>query len=376
MFPPLDEQKFSNLIGDYTKGKDTGNQCIIVKNTDYIESEVKRVLMNSSEYISIVENIKREIKAAQYRAAIHANVDMLLLYHDIGCVINEHKLWGNRFIDNLATDIRMDFPESKGYSVRNLKYMAKFAETYPNREFVQTVSAQIPWSHNIAIIEKVKDPEQRIWYIQKTAENGWSHNVLIHQIESGLYQRQVLVDKVSNFESRLPSPQSELAVQTMKDPYVFDFIPFREEMLERDIEQALVRDVTKLLLELGTGFAFLGNQYHLNVGGDDFYIDLLFYNLNLRCYVVIELKAGDFKPEYAGQLNFYLSAVDGILKKEEDNPSIGLLLCKSKNNLVAEYSLKDISKPIGVSEYKVTSSLPNALEEQLPSVEDLLKRIK
>ncbi len=376
MFPPLDEQNFSNLIGDYTKGKDTGNQRIIVKNTDYIESEVKRVLMNSSEYISIVENIKREIKAAQYRAAIHANVDMLLLYHDIGCVINEHKLWGNRFIDNLATDIRIDFPESKGYSVRNLKYMAKFAETYPNREFVQTVSAQIPWSHNIAIIEKVKDPEQRIWYIQKTAENGWSHNVLIHQIESGLYQRQVLVDKVSNFESRLPSPQSELAAQTMKDPYVFDFIPFREEMLERDIEQALVRDVTKLLLELGTGFAFLGNQYHLNVGGDDFYIDLLFYNLNLRCYVVIELKTGDFKPEYAGQLNFYLSAVDGILKKEEDNPSIGLLLCKSKNNLVAEYSLKDISKPIGVSEYKVTSSLPNALEEQLPSVEDILKRIK
>ena len=376
MFPPLDEQKFSNLIGDYTKSKDTGNQRIIVKNTDYIESEVKRVLMNSSEYISIVENIKREIKAAQYRAAIHANVDMLLLYHDIGCVINEHKLWGNRFIDNLATDIRIDFPESKGYSVRNLKYMAKFAETYPNREFVQTVSAQIPWSHNIAIIEKVKDPEQRIWYIQKTAENGWSHNVLIHQIESGLYQRQVLVDKVSNFESRLPSPQSELAAQTMKDPCVFDFIPFREEMLERDIEQALVRDVTKLLLELGTGFAFLGNQYHLNVGGDDFYIDLLFYNLNLRCYVVIELKAGDFKPEYAGQLNFYLSAVDGILKKEEDNPSIGLLLCKSKNNLVAEYSLKDISKPIGVSEYKVTSSLPNALEEQLPSVEDILKRIK
>ena len=376
MFLPLDKQKFSNLIGDYTKGKDTGNQCIIVKNTDYIESEVKRVLMNSSEYISIVENIKREIKAAQYRAAIHANVDMLLLYHDIGCVINEHKLWGNRFIDNLATDIRMDFPESKGYSVRNLKYMAKFAETYPNREFVQTVSAQIPWSHNIAIIEKVKDPEQRIWYIQKTAENGWSHNVLIHQIESGLYQRQVLVDKVSNFESRLPSPQSELAAQTMKDPYVFDFIPFREEMLERDIEQALVRDVTKLLLELGTGFAFLGNQYHLNVGGDDFYIDLLFYNLNLRCYVVIELKAGDFKPEYAGQLNFYLSAVDGILKKEEDNPSIGLLLCKSKNNLVAEYSLKDISKPIGVSEYKVTRSLPDALEEQLPSVEDIKKRIK
>ncbi len=276
------------------------------------ESEAINVLMNTSEYFSIIENIKQEIKAAQYRAAIHANADMLLLYHDIGCVINEHKSWGNKFIDNLATDIKIAFPESKGYSVRNLKYMAKFAETYPDQEFVQQVVAQIPWGHNIVLMDKVSDTDERNWYIKKSAENGWSRNVLVHQIESNLYQRQVLTDKVTNFEHRLPSPQSELAVQTMKDPYVFDFIPFREDMLERDIEQALVRDVTKLLLELGTGFAFLGNQYHLNVGGDDFYIDLLFYNLNLRCYVVIELKTGDFKPEYAGQLNFYLLAVDGI----------------------------------------------------------------
>ena len=224
-------------------------------------------------------------------------------------------------------------------------------------------------------MDKVKDHDQYIWYANSTAKNGWSRNVLVHQIESGLYERQVLADKVSNFEKRLPSPQSELALQTMKDPYVFDFIPFKEEMLERDIEEALVRDVTKLLLELGTGFAFLGNQYHLVVGGDDFYLDLLFYNLNLRCYVVIELKAGDFKPEYAGKLNFYLSAVDGILKKEDDNPTIGLLLCKSKNNVVAEYSLKDISKPIGVSEYKITNNLPDDLGKQLPSVEDIQKRI-
>ena len=303
------------------------------------------MLMNSGEYLAIVEQLKREIKKTQYQASVHVNTEMILLYHSIGTVINEHKTWGNKFIENLATDIRREFPGSKGYSVRNLKYMAKFAQTYPDREFVQTVSAQIPWSHNIAILDKVKDPEERIWYIQKTRENGRSHNVLIHQIESGLYQRQVLADKVSNFENRLPSPQSELAVQTMKDPYIFDFIPFKEDMVERDIEQALVRDVTQLLLELGTGFAFLGNQYHLNVGGDDFYIDLLFYNLNLRCYVVIELKSGEFKPEYAGQLNFYLSAVDGILKKEQDNPSLGLLLCKSKNDLVAEYSLEDMSKP-------------------------------
>ena len=256
------------------------------------------------------------------------NAELVLLYHSIGVVIKEHKAWGNKFVENLASDIRRKFPTSKGYSVRNLKYMAKFAQTYPDREFVQTLSAQIPWSHNIAILDKVKDPEARLWYIQKTIENGWSHSVLIHQIESGLYQRQ-----------------------------------------------ALVRDVTKLLLELGTGFAFLGNQYHLNVGGEDFYIDLLFYNLNLRCYVVIELKTGEFKLEYAGQLNFYLSAVDGILKKEQDNPSIGLLLCKSKNNLVAEYSLKDMSKPIGVSAYQITRNLPEELGKQLPSVEDIQKRI-
>ena len=334
------------------------------------------MLMNSSEYLATVDLVKQEIKSAQYHAAVHVNTTLILLYHSIGRIINEHKIWGNKFIENLAADIRREFPGSKGYSVRNLKYMAKFAQTYPDLEFVQRVSAQIPWSHNVAILDKVKNQEERIWYIQKATENGWSHSVLVHQIESGLYQRQVLADKVSNFERRLPSPQSELAVQTMKDPYIFDFIPFKEDMVERDIEQALVRDVTKLLLELGTGFAFLGNQYHLNVGGDDFYIDLLFYNLNLRCYVVIELKTGEFKPEYAGQLNFYLSAVDAILKKEQDAPSVGLLLCKSKNDLVAEYSLKDMSKPIGVSAYQITSNLPKELEKQLPSVEDIQSRIK
>ena len=186
------------------------------------------------------------------------------------------------------------------------------------KKFVQQPVAQIPWGHNVVLLDKISGSAERLWYAERSKENGWSRNVLVHQIESGLYQRQALAEKVSNFELRLPSPQSELAIQTMKDPYIFDFIPFRTDMLEREIEEALVKDVTKLLLELGTGFAFLGNQYHLNVGGDDFYIDLLFYNLNLRCYVVIELKTGEFKPEYAGQLNFYLSAVDGILKKEQD----------------------------------------------------------
>jgi len=334
------------------------------------------MLINTSEYLETVEQIKTEIQAAQYKAAVSVNQKMILLYHSIGEVINSHKVWGNRFIESLAKDIKLAFPNAKGYSIRNLKYMAKFAATYPDRQFVQTVSAQIPWSHNLAILDKVKDSDQRIWYIKKTAENGWSHSVLIHQIESRLYERQAIAEKVSNFESRLPPPQSELAVQTMKDPYIFDFVPFKEDMIERDIERALVKDVTKLLLELGTGFAFLGNQYCINVGGDDFYIDLLFYNLNLRCYVVIELKTGDFKPEHAGQLNFYLSAVDGILKTEQDNPSVGLLLCKSKNDLVAEYSLKDMSKPIGVSEYRITSDLPTELEKQLPSIEDIQKHIQ
>lgn len=332
--------------------------------------------MNSTEYLSVIGNIKQEIRTAQYHVALQANSELVLLYYEIGLTINKHKIWGNKFIESLSKDIAAEFPDMKGFSVRNLKYMSRFAEVYPDQQFVQTVSAQIPWSHNLAIIEKVQEPSAREWYIRKTCKNGWSHSVLVHQIESGLYERQVLADKVSNYKDRLPSSQSELAVQTMKDPYVFDFIPFRENMVERDIEQALVKDVTKLLLELGTGFAFLGNQYHLNVGGDDFYIDLLFYNLNLRCYVVVELKTGDFKPEYAGQLNFYLSAVDGILKKESDNASIGLLLCKSKNNLVAEYSLKDISKPIGVSEYRVTQNLTGDLERQLPSIEDLQNRIK
>ncbi len=333
------------------------------------------MLMNTTEYLNTIESVKNEIKEAQYKATLHVNRELTLLYYHIGRIINAHKTWGSKFIDNLAADIRLEFPNAKGYSARNLKYMAKFAETYPDEAFVQTVSAQIPWSHNTLILDKVHAPEQRDWYIRKTSENGWSHSVLAHQIESDLYARQVLAAKVSNFGNLLPPPQSELALQTMKDPYIFDFVPFREDMIERDIENALVKDITKLLLELGTGFAFLGNQYHLNVGGEDFYIDLLFYNLNLRAYVVIELKTGDFKPEYAGKLNFYLSAVDGILKKEQDNPSIGLLLCKTKNDVIAEYALKDMTKPIGVSAYTVTSRLPEELMDQLPSVEDIQRRI-
>ncbi len=333
------------------------------------------MLINDSLYISVIESIKAEISKAQYSATLQVNKELILLYYHIGCIINEHKSWGNKFIDNLAKDIKLAYPNSTGYSVRNLKYMAKFASIY-DEQFVQEALAQITWYHNIALLDKVKSKDASIWYAKEVVKNGWSRNVLVHQIESGLYERQAIARKIANFENLLPVPQSELAMQTMKDPYVFDFIPFKTDMVERDIENALVKDITSLLLELGTGFAFLGNQYHLNVGGDDFYIDLLFYNLNLRCYVVIELKTGEFKPEYAGQLNFYLSAVDGQLKKETDNSTIGLLLCKSKNNLVAEYSLKDMTKPMGISEYKLSSVLPEELISQLPSVEDIRNRIK
>ena len=299
------------------------------------------LLIDDSEYLKTIEAIKQDIKSAQYKAVLSVNSTLILLYYHIGQVINEYKSWGNKFVDNLSRDIKLEFPVAKGYSVRNLKYMAKLATVFPDSVIVQEVLAQLPWYQNITLLDKIKNRDIHIWYAKKAIENGWSRNVLVHQIESKLYERQVLADKVSNFDHRLPAPQSELAQQTMKDPYIFDFITFKEDMIERDIEEALVKNVTRLLLELGKGFAFLGNQYHLNVGGDDFYIDLLFYNLNLRCYVVIELKTGAFKPEYAGQLNFYLSAVDGMLKKEIDNPSIGLLLCKSKNDLVAEYSQAD-----------------------------------
>ena len=333
------------------------------------------MLMNQSEYLQMISSIKHEIKNAQYRAVLGANRELILLYWRIGQIINAHKTWGSKFIENLAADIKLEFPDATGYSVRNLNYMAKLATTYPDEQFVQQFVAQIPWGQNLVLLDKVPDESARSWYLAACAQNGWSRNVLVHQIESGLYERQTLSHKVNNFPAALPPEQSELAQQMMKDPYIFDFIPFREDVVERDIERALVSEVSKLLLELGTGFAFLGNQYHLNVGGDDFYLDLLFYHLKLRSYVVIELKTGEFKPEYAGQLNFYLSAVDGLLKTEDDNPSIGLLLCKTKNNLVAEYSLKDISKPMGVSEYRVTGVLPEELRNQLPSIEDLQTRI-
>jgi predicted nuclease of restriction endonuclease-like (RecB) superfamily len=333
------------------------------------------MLINNNEYLSVVSNIKARIRAAQRRVLMSANGELFTLYWNIGKVINDYSVWGNKFVENLARDIKLDFPKAKGYSVRNLKYMAKFAKTFPDFEIVQSLTAQITWTHSNALLDKVKDYDIFLWYAQRSGEEGWTVDSLKEQIENSLYERQALTKKASNFQQRLMPPQSDLAEQTMKDPYMFDFIQYREGMIEREIEAELVKNITKLLLELGTGFAFMGNQFLIEVEGEEFYIDLMFYNLKLRCYVVIELKTGDFIPEYAGKLNFYISAVDDLMKTELDNPTIGLLLCKNKRGMIAEYSLRDIEKPIGVSEYKLFKNLPKEYENILPSAEDIEKRI-
>ena len=326
-------------------------------------------------YVSVFENIKEQIRMAQHKALLNANREMIYLYWNIGKIIDANSEWGNKFVDNLSKDIRREFPSSKGFSTRNLKSMVRFYREYQEVEFVQTVAAQIPWSHNLEIL-RVKSKEERLWYIEKTIENGWSKNILAHQTDTNLYMRQVENKKISNLHNRLEVSQSELILETMKDPYVFDFLDLQENIKEKDLETALMNNITKVLLELGKGFAFIGNQYHLEIAGEDFFIDLLFYNITIKCYVVIELKIGQFKPEYAGQLSFYLTAVDETLKIKSDKPTIGLLLCRHKNNIIAEYTLRDMEKPMGVSEYSVNDYLPQDLKDDLPSLEELINTIE
>jgi predicted nuclease of restriction endonuclease-like (RecB) superfamily len=323
-------------------------------------------------YTEFVRDLKRRIKESQLKAAISANTELILLYWDIGKEIlerQEKEGWGAKIIERLAVDLKNEFPDMKGFSPRNLKYMRKFASLYPDFEFVQQAVAQIPWGHTVRLMELVKNAKQREWYIFKIKEHGWSRDILVHQIESGLYHRQG--KGVSNFSRTLPSPQSDLARQTLKDPYLFDFLMLENDAEEREIEKQLTHHITKFLLELGAGFAFVGRQYHLEISGNDYYIDLLFYHLKLKCYVVIELKGGKFKPEYAGKLNFYLSAVDDLLKGNNNNPSIGIILCRTKDKVLAEYSLRDINKPIGVSDYKLTHAIPEEFKSSLPSIEEL-----
>ena len=328
-------------------------------------------------YPELFADLKARIRSAQVRAALSVNRELVLLYWQIGSAIlvrQEEEGWGAKVIARLSRDLSREFPEMRGFSTRNLKYMRTFAAAYPDCSFVQEVLAQITWYHNVTLLDKVKDRAEREWYIHQTIREGWSRNVLVHQIESGLFHRQG--GAVTNLKRTLPAPQSELAQQILKDPYNFDFLSLGPEFSERDLHQSLLTHLRDFLLELGVGFAFVGSEYHLEVGDQDFYIDMLFYHLRLHCYVIIELKIGNFMPEYAGKLNFYLSAVDDLLRNEpHDQPSVGILLCKTQNRVIAEYALRDMNKPMGVSTYQLIHALPDRMKGRLPTIEELEKEL-
>ena len=324
------------------------------------------------DYTSWLTSLKHRIQSAQQRAALAVNRELVLLYWQIGQDIlarQQAQGWGAKVIDRLARDLTAAFPGMKGFSPRNLKYMRAFAQAWPDEAIVQQAAAQLPWFHLCILLDKVKAPAEREWYARKAIEHGWSRNILAMQIESSLHLRQGAAQ--SNFDRHLPPLQSDLARHMLKDPYIFDFLDLGDAAEERDIESALVSHVTRFLLELGAGFAFVGRQHRLTVGDEDFYVDLLFYHLRLRCYVVVELKATPFRPEYAGQLNFYLSAVDADIKASDDNPSIGLLLCKSHNRTVAEYALRGMGKAMGIADYQLGRAIPENLTSSLPSIEQI-----
>ena len=362
-------------------------------------------------YPELLKEVKERIRQAQLKACMAANAEMLLMYWDVGRIIAERRSaegWGAKIIQRLAQDIRNDLPEIKGFSERNLKRMFAFYNEYkllsigplavaklgagiesaigplPVAQLEQNVMSpldaeivkfviRLPWAHN-AVLLGVKNLTSRLWYMAQTLEYGWSKDWLIDQIKHKAYERQG--KSTTNFVTLLPSPQSALAEETLKNPYLFDFLTLEEPFHERELETGLVAHLEKFLLELGAGFAFVGRQYHLEISEQDFYIDLLFYHLKLRCYVVIELKKGNFKPEYAGKMNFYCSVVDDKLRHEQDNQTIGLILCQNKDKVVAEYALRDVNKPIGVSEYELTRALPNNLKSSLPTVEEIEERLE
>ncbi len=368
--------------------------------------------LNTTEYREFLKELKIRIQSAQLKAAVSVNQTMLQLYWDLAERIiarQQASAWGDGILGQISHDLQTEFPDMKGFSVRNLKYMRQWyqfwsgtnaivqqaaaqlnqsaivqqaaaqlnqsaigqqaAAQLDNALSVQQLVSQIPWWHNVIIISKIKEQDEALFYVQQTIQNNWSRAVLTHHIETRLYQREGKA--VTNFKATLPAPQSDLARQILKDPYNFDFLVLRKKHDEKELEDALIEHVTRFLLELGAGFSYIGRQYKLEVGGDDYFIDLLFYHTRLHCFVVIELKAVKFKPEFAGKLNFYVSAVDGILKTEQDNPTIGIIICKSKNDVVVEYALKDIHKPIGVSEYLITKNLPIEFQSSLPSIEQI-----
>ncbi|MEO8408464.1 MAG: PDDEXK nuclease domain-containing protein, partial [Oxalobacteraceae bacterium] len=306
------------------------------------------------------------------RATLAVNAELVQLYSRIGQDILQRQktqAWGAKVIDRLARDLKDAFPDMSGFSTRNLKYMAFFAQHCPDGLIGQQPAAQLPWFHVVTLLTKLSDAPQREWYAAQAVQHGWSRTTLELNIKNRLQQRQGAA--VNNFVARLPSPESALAQETLKDPYLFDFLGLGDDAHEREIEAGLIHHITRFLLELGAGFAFVGRQFRLEVAGDEFFIDLLFYHTRLKCYVVVELKAGAFKPEHAGQLNFYLAAVDAQIKAEDDKPTIGLLLCKQQNRLVAEYALSGIEKPIGIAEYQLLRDLPEPLGRNLPSIAEI-----
>ncbi len=325
-------------------------------------------------YFSFLSGLKERIQQERLRVVMAGNSALVNLYWDIGLGIlrkQKEEGWGAKVIDRLSADLRKTFPDMKGFSPRNLKYMRAFAEAWTDRTTVQRVIAQIPWRSNIALLDKLDKADERLWYAQKTIQHGWSQPILCHQIESEVHKRQGKA--VNNFPAALPPVDSDMARQIFKDPYVFDFLGTGDPRREAELEQGLMDHIQKFLLELGSGFAFVGRQVHLELGDDDFYIDLLFYHLKLRCYVVIELKAVKFEPGHVAQLNMYLNVVDDILRHPDDKPAIGLLLVRQKNKLVAEYALRGFKKPIGVAQWEtqITRSLPARLKTSLPTIEEL-----
>lgn len=331
---------------------------------------MKSTLALPDGYADWLSRLKQEIASSQQRAALAVNAELVGLYGRIGQEIlsrQESQGWGAKVIDRLALDLKEAFPEMRGWSASNLKYMRFFAQHCPHGLIGQQPADQLPWFHIVTLLTKLSSPAEREWYAVQTVQNGWSRTTLELNIRNRLLERQGAA--VSNFVVRLPSPDSALAHETLKDPYLFDFLGLGNDAHEREIEEGLVRHITRFLLELGAGFAFVGRQFRLEVAGDEFFIDLLFYHTRLKCYVVVELKATAFKPEHAGQLNFYLAAVDAQIKAEDDKPTIGLLLCKQQNRLVAEYALSGIDKPIGVAEYQLLRDLPERLGRSLPSIE-------
>lgn len=339
----------------------------------------KSASLNTKKYKSFIESLKSKIQKAQLNAALSVNKELIKLYFEIGRAIVEQQKdegWGANVVEKIGEDLQNMFPGMQGFSVRNISRMRAFYRAYENlpqavAELESAPFFSIPWGHNIVILEKIKNLQERLWYVEQTIANSLSRSALEDWITSKMYSRKGKA--ITNFAHRLPSPQSQLAQETLKDPYNFDFLALTTGYLERELEQGLMDHIQKFLLELGEGFSFVGRQYHIEVDDEDYYLDLLFYHLKLRCYVVIELKTTDFKPEYAGKLNFYLSAVDDLLRHPTDNPTIGLILCKTKKNFTAEYALRDINKPMGIAQYatKLVEILPKNLKSKLPSIEQI-----